>query len=159
MSQRAIPEPQQGPPVLDKTYLPLLEEIAAYDSHIERLLVQGQAVAHFQYRQAAAQKIAAITAKPATYLGLSGEKLDSQAFPQPYKDQDQLLAKFIVDRIEKADLPEKPQTGEQWQVRNAYSRSILILGERLGPQVVDAIRHEAAQRNVDVKSILPGGNP
>ncbi len=144
---------------MDASYLPLLEEIAARDSRIERLMVQGQAVAHFRLRQTAAQAIAAITGKPATYLGLSGEKLDSQAFPQPYKDQDQLLAEFIVDRIEKAQLPEKPQSGPQWQQVNAYRTSIEGLRERFGPQVVKAVRREAAARNIDMSQILAGGDP
>ena len=67
---------------MDGTYLPLLKEIAAHDSYIERLMVKGQAVAHFKYRQLAAKEIAAITKEKASYIGLRGETLDS-GIPRP----------------------------------------------------------------------------
>ena len=98
---------------MDRTHLPLLREVALRDSHLKRLMVKGHAVAHFEYRQLAAKAIAAITKEKATYRGLTGETLDSDAFPEPYKDQDQLLATWFLDRVEKAH---RSSTSEsEWQ--------------------------------------------
>ena len=144
---------------LDATQLPLLREIAAHDSRIKRVMVQGQATAHFEYRQMAAKAIATITKEKATYRGLAGETLDSGAFPEPYKNQNQLLAKFIVDRIEKAKLPRKPQTTPEWDQRGLARSMIERLREQFDPppatQLLEAVRDEANQRKIDMDDVLP----
>jgi beta-lactamase regulating signal transducer with metallopeptidase domain/HEAT repeat protein len=147
--------------VPDATQLPLLREIVARDSHIKRMMIRGQATAHFEYRQIAAKAIAAITKEKTTYCGLAGETLDSDAFPQPYKDQNRLLAKLIVDRIEKAKLPRKPQTTPEW---DQVSRVRSMIGELCqefdpppGTQLLGVLQNEAKQRKIDLSGILPSG--
>jgi HEAT repeat protein len=70
-------------PTLDRSYLPLLRKIAAHDSRLEQLKVQGNTVSHYKYRQMAAKKISALTNEKATYIGIKGETLDSEEFPKP----------------------------------------------------------------------------
>ena len=103
--------------------------------------------------------IAAITKEKATYLGLAGETLASAAYPQPYKDQNQLLARYIVDRVEKAKLSDKPQSSDHWERIGAYAAAVSHLKEQFGPEVVEAIREEAGRRSIDVTRILPPKNP
>lgn len=144
-----------GAPAFNRTHLPLLKEIAAQDSHVVRLLVRGQAVAHFEYRQLAAQAIAAITEEAAAYVGLAGERLDSKAYPGPYRDQDQLLAKFLVDRIQKCRLPSNPQKDAEWRRIETFKVNALQLKENFGERVLNAVRQEAERRKVGTKNILP----
>ncbi len=143
---------------MDQTHLPLLKEMATHDSHIHRVIVQGQRVAHFYIRQIAAQRIAAITKEKATYLGLNGETLDSAAYPQPYKDQNQLLARYIVDRVQNARLSDKPQSSDQWDRIGAYAALVRHLKEQFGAEVFEAIRREGERRNIDVAKLLPPKN-
>jgi hypothetical protein len=144
---------------LDATQLSLLEEIAANDSHIKRVMIKGQPTAHFDHRQLAAKAIAAITKEEATYRGLAGETLDSEAFPEPYTDQNALLAKFIVDRMEKAELSGKPQTDRHWRQFDFYRSKANSLREAFGPPATEAIRQEAQRRGADMKNILPPAAP
>ncbi len=147
----------QNPADLNQTYLPLLMEIAAHDSHLEKLVVKGQTVAHFEYRQRAAQAAAAITGEKATYLGLAGEMLDSNAFPEPYQNQNQLLSKFVVDRVAEARLPAEPRADRESRrgQYEYYRTGILLIKEKFGAQVLAAIRQEASRRGVNMKNILP----
>lgn len=140
---------------LDATQLPLLTEIAAHDSHIKRLMVRGLPVPHFEYRQLAAKIAADITKKPATYVGLAGETIDSAAFPEPYKDQDQLVAKFFIEQILKAGVSNKPQDDRDWRLCEFYRTKASRLVHELGPQLLDAIRREAKQQGIDILHILP----
>lgn len=136
---------------LNRTQLPLLKEIAVHDSRLVRLMIEGQAVAHFTYRQQAAQAIAAITQNEAAYLGLAGETIEAQSFPLPYQDQDRLLAKFFVDRVETA----QPRTDRQWKLFEIHRQTARQLSDDFGPQVLDAIRQEAHRRKIDLKRVLP----
>jgi hypothetical protein len=140
---------------MDDTQLPLLTEIAAHDSHIKRLMVRGLPVPHFEYRQLAAKRIADITKKPATYVGLAGETIDSEAFPEPYKDQDQLVAKFFIEQILNAGISDKPQNDRDWRLCEFYRTKASCLIHELGPQLLDALRREAKQRGIDVTHLLP----
>ncbi len=137
---------------IDKTQVPLLTEIAAHDSHVQKLMVQGQEAAHFEYRQLAAQALAAIRKEKASYIGLAGEAIDSAAFPQPYQDQDQLLARFFVDRVRDARLLGRFESDRQWERYHVMAQGIADI---FGPQVTDAIRREADRRQVDMTNILP----
>jgi hypothetical protein len=143
----------------DPSYLPLLKTIAMEDLHLKRLMVKGQAVAHFDYRQRAARAIAAITGEKATYAGLGGETLDSQAFPEPYKDQDILLARFVLDRIQKARPPANSEKDQQSGQVEAYHSMVLHIQEQFGAQVLAAIREEAKNRGVEMKRITPEDKP
>ena len=145
----------RGPTLLNSTYLPLLKEIAAHDSNLQPLLVRGQAVADFAYRRRAAQAAAAITKEEAAYAGLDGEVLDSDAFPEPYKNQDQLLARFVVDSVKKARLPQTPRSDGEWKQVENFRTGLLDLREKFGMQVLEAIRVEAERRQVDMTHVLP----
>jgi len=149
-----VPRPP-GQPAMDTSHVPLLKVIAAEDSRLKRLRVEGRAVAHFPYRQRAAQAIATITGRKTAYVGLAGERLDSQAAPRPYKDQDKLLAAFAVDQIVKAAPPDDPRSDAQWQRVSALQSLILRLRDEFGQQIVDAVRAEAARRKVNLEKILP----
>lgn len=148
-----------SPTSFGQSHLPLLKEIAAHDSHLKRVMVKGQAVAHFEYRQMAAKAIAAITGEKARYVGLAGETLDSDAFPEPYTDQNQLLAKFIVDRVASARLPDKPQSDVEWRSAEFYRIPVLELERQFGAEVLDSIAVEAKRRGVDMTRILPTKAP
>jgi inhibitor of cysteine peptidase len=146
-------------PDMDKSHLPLLREVAVRDSHIERLMVQGRPVSHFSIRRLAAQAIAAITKEKAAYIGLVGETLDSEAFPKPYPNQEQLLATYFVDRIENARLVPKPQRDADWRRIDFCREPIRRTEERLRCRLGDAIRQEAKRRGVDVSQIVKEDEP
>ena len=90
------------------------------------LYVKGRKIPHFKKRQSAAQMIAAITGKKATYLGLTGEEIDSARTPRnPYRNQDRLIAGFLLDHIESAGIPaERPQSDYEWQRLNVLHDKI-----------------------------------
>ncbi|MCU0916334.1 MAG: hypothetical protein MUC88_17490 [Planctomycetes bacterium] len=144
-------------PALDAGYVPLFKVMATEDVGVKRLMVAGQAVAYFPYRQRAAQALAAITGRRATYLGLAGEKIDSAAAPRAYQNQDKLLAGFVVDQIVKAAPPDDPQSEAQWQQVSALQSLIPHLRNEFGEQIVPAIRAEAARRKANLAKILPDG--
>jgi hypothetical protein len=135
----------------------LFKVMATEDVGVKRLMVAGQAVAYFPYRQRAAQALAAITGRRATYLGLAGEKIDSAAAPRAYQNQDKLLAGFVVDQIVKAAPPDDPQSEAQWQQVSALQSLIPHLRNEFGEQIVPAIRAEAARRKANLAKILPDG--
>ena len=139
----------------DATFLPLFEVVAREDSRLERLYVQGRKVAHFPNRQAAARNIARITGKPATYLGLTGEALAADQVPsQPYSDQDQLVARFLLDRIQGANLNERPATDQDWSHVGYFNNLIQHLtsdqpyDSGFGGGLKDAILLEAGKRQL-----------
>ncbi|HBO42887.1 MAG TPA: hypothetical protein DD670_02915, partial [Planctomycetaceae bacterium] len=146
----------EGPTVLNQTYLPLLRAMAAGDPRLERLMVEGRNLAHFKYRQWAAQAIARITQEAASYTGLGGETLDSSVFPKPYADQDRLLARFFVDRLERAQIPDKqPQSDREYRQQDYFYVTANQLCDQFGPGTIDAIRQEAGRRKISVERVLP----
>lgn len=150
--------PQPGPrrrDAFDATYLPLLREMSTTDTRIRRLLVQGEAVADFPHRRLAAQVQADITSKRATYAGLAGELIDSEAFPRPYPNQDQLLTRFFLDQLKQAQLLTQPNSDRDWRQIDPYRQMTSNFRENFGPQVLDLIRQEAAKENISLKNILP----
>ena len=151
------PSPPQRQAAVHESYLPLLRVIASEDSRVKPLMVKGQVVAHFQYRQLAAKAIVAIAKKRAVYRGLAGETLDSEAFPSPYLNQNQLLAKYFVDRVEKARLPQTPESGPQWEQVNTHQAAAFRLDREFGSKVLDAIRQEAERRGINLAHIFPPG--
>jgi hypothetical protein len=156
--------------LLDASYLPLLKVVAVEDNTLRRLMVKGRAVAHFEVRQEAARAIAAITKGRATYVGLAGEAIDSGTSPEPCKDQDALLAKFVVDRIEAAKLPVQGE-GVEWTPEEMRVAELLDLMVRTAVEagteysnnsptpeqdrLMEAIRGEARGRKVSLKGIVP----
>jgi len=141
-----------GHPPADATYLPLLAVAAREDSELHCLYVQGRKVAHFPYRQAAAQNIARLTGKPATYLGLTGESLAADQVPsQPYPGQDLLVARFLLDRIQAAGLKDRPATDRDWSCVGYFNHLIQHLTDeqqQFGSRLTDAILQEARRRQL-----------
>jgi hypothetical protein len=135
----------------DDTYIPLFEAAACEDTELQALYVQGHKVAHFRHRQTAAQNLARLTGKPASYLGLTGEALaHDQPPPQPYPDQNLLLARFLLDRIQAANLRERPGSDRDWSRVGYFNDLILRLTEeeKFGAELKDALRQEAERRQV-----------
>ena len=142
---------------VDASYVPLLKVIAAEDPKVGVLHVKDLKVAHFQYRKAAAQAIARVTGEAAAYVGLAGEELDSEQFPaRPYEDQDALVAKFVVRRLEQARLVDDPQSGADGQRVEAYRSMLRELEESFGTELLKAIRAEADRRGL-TDSFLKAG--
>jgi hypothetical protein len=138
---------------LDETYLPLLKEIAIHDMQVKLLMVKGQPVAHFADRQKAAQEISRLTNERATYIGLAGEKLDSNAFPQPYENQNQILAKLTIDMLQKKWVAAKSQSmgsGKKFEL-NMNDGSINELQRDFGGQFLDALRQDAKAQKIEIK--------
>jgi hypothetical protein len=135
----------------DATYLPLLEVAAREDPKLECFYVQGRKAVHFPNRQAAARNIARLTGKPATYLGLTGNTLAADQVPtQPYPDQDRLVARFLLDRIQAANLKEQPATDRDWSRVGFFNDLIIHLTDeqQFGPGLKDAMLLEAGHRQL-----------
>jgi len=148
---------------LNRTHLPLLREIAAHDPHLDQLMVQGKTVADFKYRRLAAQAIATVTKGNAIYIGLAGEKLTHNAFPQPYPDQDQLLARFIIDHVSKARHVNSFNDDRRMEyLSRSISEICSLFGEKppgadeeVGQSTFNAVRQEARRQKVNLERILP----
>jgi hypothetical protein len=139
---------------LDASYLPLLRVIARDDPDLAVLHVKGRRVAHFPQRKAAAEVTARLTGRPASYLGLNGEEMDSAALPlQPYLKQEELVAGFILDRIVAADLLGRPQTDAEWNRREPFNRIIQHLTdpEKFGAPLSDEFLRLSQERQLSEK--------
>jgi len=135
----------------NETYLPLLKVIAAEDATLKAAFVKGRKVAHFPIRKAAAEHVARITGRPARYVGLAEEPLDSAAWPpRPYDDQPRRVAALLLDRIEAARLAEGPSTDAQWRVTGAYNDLLnrLTDEEQFGDGLKQALLAEADRRRI-----------
>lgn len=135
----------------DVTYLPMFKVAAREDPTLQCLHVQGRKVAHFPYRQAAAKHRVRLTGKPASYLGLTGETLTAEQVPSlPYPDQDQLIAIFLLDRIQAANLIERPATDRDWSCLGYFNDLIQHLTDeqKFGGGLKDAILREAGRRDI-----------
>ncbi|MEN8128403.1 MAG: hypothetical protein ABFR90_11470 [Planctomycetota bacterium] len=105
----------------DASHLPLFQVIAVEDPYLGILYVKGKKVAHFKNRKPAAEIIADITKTKSSYTGLAGEAIDSEQTPlQPYKNQNKLIAQYILDQIESIEIPTEPQ--QQRLEYNVYRR-------------------------------------
>ena len=135
----------------DTTFLPLFEAATREDPTLQCLHVQGRKVAHFPHRQAAAENIVTLTGKPASYLGLTGETLAANQVPsQPYPDQDLLVARFLLDRIQAANLKERPATDRDWSRVGYFNDLImhLIDEQQFGAGLKNAILFETENRKL-----------
>ncbi len=87
----------------DDSHCGLFEVMAREDPYVIPWFVKGEITAHFKHRKTAAKKLAEIRQAKASYLGLSGEAIDSEAFPTgPYDVQNQSLATHFMDLIQAA---------------------------------------------------------
>ncbi len=136
----------------DASHLPLFRVAVREDTRLEVLHVKGKKVAHFPDRKSAAQEIAAITGAKASYIGLAGEAIDSEAAPpSPYPDQNALIARFLLDRLEAAGgLLKRPESGEAWQRHNVFESILnhLMDRERFGEGLRDALVAESRRRKL-----------
>ncbi len=135
----------------DASYLDLLRVAAGEDPCLRALRVQGQTVAHFPNRKAAAEIVARLTGKPAAYLGLAGDELDSTTVSeQPYPKQNALVARFKLDRLVAAKLPNRPQRDREWKQVGAYDDDLrsLIDPDAFGTELKNAFLAEAQRRGI-----------
>jgi hypothetical protein len=150
MSYFILFERPYGQPA-DATYIPLFEVAAREDPELQALHVRGRKVAHFPHRQAAAQNLARLTGKPASYLGLTGEALAHDQPPsEPYPDQNLLIARFLLDRIQAANLKAEPASDRDWSRVGYFNDLILHLTDeqQFGAGLRDALLHEAQRRQL-----------
>jgi len=135
------------------SHLPLLETVSREDPDLRVLYVRGEKVADFPNRRATAQVIAKVTGKPAVYHGLAGERIDSAAFPpKPYQEQDVLVARYLLDRIEKMGVPNAPLSDAAHRKRDSMSRQLSVLtsteSSGFGKDLRMALRAEAEKRGI-----------
>ncbi|MHB9133117.1 MAG: hypothetical protein ACYDBB_18770 [Armatimonadota bacterium] len=132
------------------SYLPLLQVVALEDPYLDVLHVKGAKVAHFPLRKKAAESIAGLTGKKATYRGLQGEELDSAQLPAgPYPEQNRLIAAYLLDRIQAAKLV-PPNSREDEGPVNGFNNLLQRLCgvEQFGPELKTAIQDEAERRGI-----------
>lgn len=133
----------------NSSYVPLLRVIAAEDPWLDGLHVKGKLVAHFPIRKQAAEALALVTGAPAAYHGLEGEIIDSAgAPPEPYRDQDRLIARYAVDFVAAAGLRGVPQSDADWQARGIRDDMLRIWIEEFGQPLAAEIRREADRRGL-----------
>ncbi|MHC4123612.1 MAG: hypothetical protein ACYSSI_08580 [Planctomycetota bacterium] len=131
------------------SHLPLFRVIAREDPHLRILYVKGNKVAHFKNRKDAAEMIAGITGVKASYIGLAGEEIDSeQVPPRPYKNQNKLITKHILDQIEAVGILKQPEGNIRYNRREALMRMIRYLTEELGKNLEDELIAESHRRNI-----------
>ena len=155
-SGRHYPQfPSRWPPRFSSaSHLPLLEVMASEDPGLTVLHVRGEKVAHFPVRKLAAQTMAAITGRQASYVGLGGEAIDSDGFPPgPHKGRDRLIAHFVLGRLEKALAAAAPESNAQARVREAYSSVMRDLVNRFGEGLKAGLIAEARRRKLDAQSL------
>jgi hypothetical protein len=134
---------------LNDSYVPLLRVMAAEDPWLDGLHVKGKLVAHFPIRKQAAQALASVTGGKAAYRGLSGEMIDSASVPpEPYPDQQRLIAGYAVDFVARAPARGAPQSDAEWQVRTACDDVLRAWIEIFGEDLKNAIRRQADQRGL-----------
>jgi len=135
--------------IMDASYVPLLQVITREDPILEPLYCKDQKAAHFPRRRLAAQQLARLTGQPATYMDLGGEALDSaQVPPAPYRDQNLLIARFVLDRIQPG-LPDKaPQFDAEWQQINWRNDLLRNLVRNFGGQLQEVLVAEIARRGL-----------
>lgn len=137
---------------MDASYAPLLQVVAAEDPHLKPLYIKGQKVADFPQRRSAAEQLARITKRPASYSGLAGEQIDSAQVPHgPYKEQDVLIARYALDRIIKGLPKLAPRTDAEWRQiswRNTYLTRLVERDSGFGDELKQAIRAEIDARGL-----------
>lgn len=137
---------------LNKSFLPLLNVIATEDPHLKALHVKGHKVAYFPNRQAAARAIAATTGEEACYPGLDGKSLYSEQLPQvPYANQNRLIARYVLDLIEAADINQVPTKEQEWRIHSSYEsfiRNLMSDHSGFGLDLREALRIESDRRDV-----------
>lgn len=112
------------PNTWNASYLPLLRVIALEDSYLTFIYVQGQKVPYFPNRRKAAQAIAKLTGQKTAYIDIAGDEMDSEAVPKPYKNQNDLIAGYILDLIEQGNIFGPPESDTYKFRRAIYENQI-----------------------------------
>ena len=133
------------------SFLPLLRVITREDPSLTVFHVQGKMVPHFPHRRQAAQAIASLTGQKAAYLDLAGDELESKDFPQPYQNQNDMIAGYIMDLIEQGNIIDSPGSDAQGNRREAYEIQIRELigfdpGRGFGSGLKQALYAESSRR-------------
>jgi|GEM_PF-7015395 len=133
------------------SHLPLLRVIAREDPRLTVFHVQGKLVPHFPHRRHATQAIARLTGRKATYFDLSGAQLDSETVPQPYENQNNMIARYILDLIEQANVLGPAESDAEWNRSQAYEfqiRQLIGYGDRqaFGNELKQALILESERR-------------
>lgn len=135
-----------------ESWIPLLRVIAREDPDLEVLHVKDRKVAHFPQRKKAAEEIAALTKEPSTYVGLNGEELPHSSVPsEPYKDQDALVARFLMSQIQAASFTGRPSTDAEGARRGYYDSLLRNQCEEdaFGEGLKKELLKEAKRRNIE----------
>jgi len=135
------------------SHIPLLRVIAREDPRLTVFHVQGKKVPHFPHRRQAAQAIARLTGHKTAYLDLAGDEIDSKDFPQPYQNQNDMIAGYIMDLIEQGNIIHSPGSDAQWSRREAYKIQIRELigsdpGRGFGSGLKQTLYAESSRREM-----------
>ena len=134
---------------LDETFLPLMAVVVQEDPEIRIKFKQGNPIACFPNRQAAAKIISNITGEKTTYPGLAGELLESDQIPEkPYDNQNQRIAESVLDQIQEADIVTGPASQKGWDRREALRYWIRDLTEKAGTELKETILAESQRREI-----------
>jgi hypothetical protein len=135
----------------DASYAPFFQVLAREDPRLGTWRVNGRKVAYYPHRQLAAEVVARMTGRPASYLGLLGEALDSATIPaEPYAGQNNLIARLLLERMvaDGATQPTPPAQGwpRRWDYEGLLDK--LVRDDYFGPELKAAIREEASRRGL-----------
>ena len=134
------------------SHLPLLQMIADEDPYLRVLHVKGKKVGHFANRRSAAATIANITNAGASYVGLAGEEIDSECTPlQPYQDQNDLVARYVLDQITTVGISKQFQENMQGRRSEALRGMIRNLTEQLGDDLKEELVVQSIRRGIAAK--------
>jgi hypothetical protein len=131
--------------------LPFLQVVAQADPTLTARHVEGRIVAHFEERKLAADVVARKTGKPASYLGLGGEAIDSADYPAgPYPDQNRRVAAFVLDRMIYDGVTTALPAGQDWRPRATYDELIddLMRERSFGSALEGELLAEANRRGL-----------
>jgi len=135
----------------DASWTPFFQMVAREDPRLTAWRVSGQSVAHHLQRRLAAEVVARLTGRPASYVGLQGEALDSTTVPaKPYADQNRLIARRLLDRMVAEGATQAAQREPGWARRPYYDELVsdLVGAASFGPELKTEILQEASRRGL-----------
>ncbi len=141
---------------INSSNVSLLRAIAKEDENLTAVKVDGKKIVHFPYRQKASALLAMITDSNTGYTGLLGETIPSTYLPpQPYANQNHILAEWLLGRLqsllEKKDPPANERQKDLLYAQAFYSNEVLIemCGEsQFGPALAEALKAYAVEKNL-----------
>jgi hypothetical protein len=135
-------------PKLDPTWVPFLDAVAREDKGLRARATEDGVVAFFPTRKLAAEVVARLTGRPATYVAFRGETRDSSSAPtKPYRKQNLLIAQFLLDQIQAAGFLGRPRTDSAWRKQGYYDQlTTRLLKDGYGPELKQEILDESRRR-------------